>query len=60
MNRRPRSRELYRRACELMPAGVDSPVRAFRSVGGEPFFYERAMGCHVFDVDGFTPVRAKR
>ena len=51
MNRRPRSRELYRRACELMPAGVDSPVRAFRSVGGEPFFYERAMGCHVVDVD---------
>jgi glutamate-1-semialdehyde 2,1-aminomutase len=34
-----------------MPAGVDSPVRAFRSVGGEPFFYERAMGCHVVDVD---------
>lgn len=52
MNRRPRSRELYRRACGLMPAGVDSPVRAFRSVGGEPFFYERAMGCHVVDVDG--------
>jgi glutamate-1-semialdehyde 2,1-aminomutase len=35
-----------------MPAGVDSPVRAFRSVGGEPFFYERALGCHVVDVDG--------
>ena len=52
MNRRPRSRELSRRACELMPGGVDSPVRAFRSVGGEPFFYERAMGCHVVDVDG--------
>jgi glutamate-1-semialdehyde 2,1-aminomutase len=52
VNRRPRSRELYRRACQLMPAGVDSPVRAFRSVGGEPFFYERAMGCHVVDVDG--------
>jgi glutamate-1-semialdehyde 2,1-aminomutase len=35
-----------------MPAGVDSPVRAFRSVGGEPFFYERGMGCEVVDVDG--------
>jgi glutamate-1-semialdehyde 2,1-aminomutase len=47
-----RSHELYRRACELMPAGVDSPVRAFRSVRGEPFFYERGQGCHVVDVDG--------
>jgi len=52
VSERPRSRELYRRACELMPAGVDSPVRAFRSVGGEPFFYERGLGCHVIDVDG--------
>jgi glutamate-1-semialdehyde 2,1-aminomutase len=49
---RARSRELYRRACELMPAGVNSPVRAFRSVGGEPIFYERGTGCHVFDADG--------
>jgi glutamate-1-semialdehyde 2,1-aminomutase len=52
VSERPRSGELYRRACELMPAGVDSPVRAFRSVGGEPFFYERGLGCHVIDVDG--------
>jgi glutamate-1-semialdehyde 2,1-aminomutase len=35
-----------------MPAGVNSPVRAFRSVGGDPFFYERGDGCHVIDVDG--------
>jgi glutamate-1-semialdehyde 2,1-aminomutase len=35
-----------------MPAGVNSPVRAFRSVGGEPFFYESGFGCHVIDVDG--------
>jgi glutamate-1-semialdehyde 2,1-aminomutase len=49
---RPRSRELYRRACNLMPAGVNSPVRAFRSVGGEPIFYNRGAGCHVFDADG--------
>ena len=47
-----RSRELYRRACELMPAGVNSPVRAFRSVGGDPPFYESASGCRVTDVDG--------
>jgi glutamate-1-semialdehyde 2,1-aminomutase len=46
------SRELYRRACELMPAGVSSPVRAFRSVGGEPIFYQRGLGCHALDVDG--------
>ncbi|NOZ78751.1 MAG: glutamate-1-semialdehyde 2,1-aminomutase [Acidobacteria bacterium] len=35
-----------------MPAGVNSPVRAFRSVGGEPIFYASASGCHVTDVDG--------
>jgi len=46
------SRELYRRASELMPAGVNSPVRAFRSVGGEPVFFERGLGCHVLDADG--------
>jgi glutamate-1-semialdehyde 2,1-aminomutase len=48
----PRSRELYRRACELMPAGVNSPVRAFRSVGGEPLFYASAAGCCFTDADG--------
>ena len=46
------SRELYRRACELMPAGVNSPVRAFRSVGGDPIFCERGLGCHILDTDG--------
>jgi glutamate-1-semialdehyde 2,1-aminomutase len=35
-----------------MPAGVNSPVRAFRSVGGEPMFYERGDGCFVVDEDG--------
>jgi glutamate-1-semialdehyde 2,1-aminomutase len=49
---REHSRELYRRACELMPAGVNSPVRAFRSVGGDPIFFQRGLGCHVLDVDG--------
>jgi glutamate-1-semialdehyde 2,1-aminomutase len=49
---RDRSRELYRRASKLMPAGVNSPVRAFRSVGGDPIFLERGLGCHVLDADG--------
>ena len=52
MSNRHRSRELYRRACEVMPAGVNSPVRAFRSVGGDPLFYDRGVGCHIIDADG--------
>ena len=47
-----RSRELYRRACRLMPAGVSSPVRAFRSVGGVPLFVASAAGCRLTDADG--------
>jgi glutamate-1-semialdehyde 2,1-aminomutase len=47
-----RSHELYRRACRLMPAGVSSPVRAFRSVGGEPLFIAAAAGCRLTDADG--------
>ena len=35
-----------------MPGGVNSPVRAFRSVGGTPRFIDRAKGCHLFDVEG--------
>jgi len=49
---RAKSKELYRQACELMPAGVNSPVRAFGSVGGVPIFYQRGLGCHILDVDG--------
>lgn len=52
MSNRHRSSELYRRACEVMPAGVNSPVRAFRSVGGDPLFYDRGVGCHIIDADG--------
>jgi glutamate-1-semialdehyde 2,1-aminomutase len=48
----PRSRELYRRAVELMPGGVNSPVRAFKSVGGDPLFIREARGSHLIDVDG--------
>jgi len=46
------SRALFRRACEIIPGGVNSPVRAFRAVGGEPFFVDRAAGSRIWDVDG--------
>ncbi len=49
---RERSSALYRRACELMPAGVNSPVRAFGSVHGDPLFIERGEGAYLWDVDG--------
>ncbi|MBX6363980.1 MAG: glutamate-1-semialdehyde 2,1-aminomutase [Gemmatimonadetes bacterium] len=52
MVKRERSAELFRRAQELIPGGVNSPVRAFRAVGGEPFFVDRAEGARVWDVDG--------
>src|ERR687896_2334118 len=48
------SEELYARAVELMPGGVNSPVRAFRAVGGTPRFIERARGATLTDVDGRT------
>ena len=47
-----RSRQLQQRAEALLPGGVDSPVRAFRAVGGEPPFVERAEGAALWDVDG--------
>jgi glutamate-1-semialdehyde 2,1-aminomutase len=47
-----RSHDLFARAQALMPGGVNSPVRAFKSVGGEPFFTERAEGAYLFDADG--------
>ena len=47
-----RSHDLFSRAQSLMPGGVNSPVRAFKSVGGEPFFTERAEGPYLFDADG--------
>ncbi len=49
---RPRSAELFARAKELIPGGVNSPVRAFRGVGGEPFFVTRAEKAHLYDLDG--------
>jgi glutamate-1-semialdehyde 2,1-aminomutase len=47
-----RSHALFTRALDLMPGGVNSPVRAFKSVGGEPFFVQRAEGAYLIDVDG--------
>ena len=47
-----RSHELFARAQRLLPGGVNSPVRAFKSVGGEPFFVQRADGPYLYDVDG--------
>ncbi len=44
--------ELFTRALDLMPGGVNSPVRAFKSVGGEPFFTARAAGAYLWDVEG--------
>jgi glutamate-1-semialdehyde 2,1-aminomutase len=46
------SEDLYRRACAVMPGGVNSPVRAFRSVEGTPIFFDRAAGARFTDVDG--------
>jgi glutamate-1-semialdehyde 2,1-aminomutase len=47
-----KSRELQVRAANLLPGGVDSPVRAFRAVGGDPPFIERAEGAYLWDADG--------
>ncbi len=47
-----RSQELFAEARRFIPGGVNSPVRAFRGVGGEPFFVQRAAGAHIWDADG--------
>ena len=47
-----RSSDLFRAAQERIPGGVNSPVRAFRGLGREPFFVERAEGAKIWDVDG--------
>ncbi len=49
-----RSEELFERAKGVLPGGVNSPVRAFRAVGGTPFFVARAAGARLTDVDGRT------
>jgi glutamate-1-semialdehyde 2,1-aminomutase len=49
---RAKSEALFAEALNYVPGGVNSPVRAFRAVGGKPFFVNTASGCHVTDVDG--------
>src|ERR1700691_3948007 len=46
------SKELFTRAQQSIPGGVNSPVRAFKSVGGTPLFMERAKGAYMYDADG--------
>src|SRR3954464_12775155 len=50
--RTTKSQKLFARAQQLLPGGVDSPVRAFKSVGGSPLFITRAAGARLVDVDG--------
>ncbi len=46
------SAESFSQAQNYIPGGVNSPVRAFKGVGGTPIFFERAAGPHVYDVEG--------
>ncbi|MGA8539254.1 MAG: aspartate aminotransferase family protein, partial [Terriglobales bacterium] len=46
------SRKLHKRAAQLIPGGVNSPVRAFQSVGGDPPYIMRGQGSHIWDADG--------
>jgi glutamate-1-semialdehyde 2,1-aminomutase len=50
--KRSKSDKLFAKALEYIPGGVNSPVRAFRAVGGQPFFVNEAFGAHIRDVDG--------
>src|SRR5271155_1178103 len=49
---RVESEKLFTEALKFIPGGVNSPVRAFRAVGGQPFFVNKAKGAYVWDVDG--------
>src|SRR5580704_1239113 len=49
---RAKSEQLFAEALKYIPGGVNSPVRAFRAVGGRPFFVNKAKGARVWDVDG--------
>src|SRR6187549_3580548 len=48
----PVSQELFARAARVIPGGVNSPVRAFRAVGGDPLFISRGEGAYISDADG--------
>lgn len=49
-----RSVDAYKEAVDLMPGGVNSPVRAFKSVGLDPIFMEKGKGSKITDIDGNT------
>ncbi len=49
---RQKSEQMFAEALKFIPGGVNSPVRAFRAVGGTPFFVDRAQGARVWDIDG--------
>src|ERR1700733_13026522 len=51
-NVRPRSTEIFERGKKTLVGGVDSPVRAFRAVGGTPLVIDHAFGARLYDVDG--------
>ena len=51
-SRYARSEKLFALSSRILPGGVDSPVRAFKSVGGHPLFIERGRGAYLFDADG--------
>ncbi len=52
LRRHSASAAVFAEARRFIPGGVNSPVRAFRGVGGEPFFIQKAAGAHIWDVDG--------
>jgi glutamate-1-semialdehyde 2,1-aminomutase len=52
MNARPMSARAYKRAAQTIPGGVNSPVRAFKGVGGDPVFFSKGSGAWLFDIDG--------
>src|SRR6476659_6218015 len=52
MNNVEKSKTLFERAQQSIPGGVNSPVRAFKSVGGTPIFMQRAQGAYLYDADG--------
>jgi len=52
MNNNSKSQSLYQESVKYMPGGVNSPVRAYKAVGGNPIFIQRASGAKIYDVDG--------
>jgi glutamate-1-semialdehyde 2,1-aminomutase len=49
---RTQSQQAFKEACDVLPGGVNSPVRAFKSVGGQPVFMAKAQGAYLWDIDG--------